>query len=103
LQTRRGHYIADNSVKYGSAGPVSYEEIVSFPEGKTDIRWFDIENLKIDGKNSNTVQVDFNESNDEDAPSNIIYTAKLSPDDTSFMSESLEINTSCTIHRSVQI
>jgi hypothetical protein len=36
---------------------------------------------KID-KNSNTIQVDFNESNDVDAPSNIIYTAKLSPNDT---------------------
>ncbi|MDH5463477.1 MAG: hypothetical protein OEW49_04130 [Nitrosopumilus sp.] len=78
----RGHSIGDSGVKYGSAGPVSYGEIVSFPEGKTDIRWFGIENLRIVDRNSNTVQVDFNESNDEDAPSNIIYTAKLSPGDT---------------------
>lgn len=76
----RGNFRGDSSgVKYNSAGPISYGEIVSFPEGKTDIRWFGIENLKIVDKNSNTIQVDFNESNEEDAPSNIIYTTKLSP------------------------
>ena len=78
----RGYFRGDGDVKYTSAGPISYGEIVSFPEGKTDIRWFGIENLKISDRNSNAVQVDFNESNDEDAPSNIIYTAKLSPGDT---------------------
>ncbi len=79
----RGNFRGDvDGVKYTSAGPISYGEIVSFPEGKTDTRWFGIENLKIIDKNSNAIQVDFNESNDEDAPSNIIYTAKLSPDDT---------------------
>ena len=72
----------DGGVKYSSAGPISYGEIVSFPEGKTDTRWFGIENLIIVDKNSNAIQVDFNESNEEDAPSNIIYTAKLSPGDT---------------------
>ncbi len=78
----RGYSIGDSDVKSSSAGPISYGEIVSFPEGKTDIRWFGIENLKISDKNSNIIQVDFNKSNDEDAPSNIIYTAKLSPGDT---------------------
>ncbi len=78
----RGHSTGDSGVKSSSAGPISYGEIVSFPEGETDIRLFGIENLKIVDKNSNIVQVDFNESNDVDAPSNIIHTAKLSPDDT---------------------
>ncbi len=81
----RGNFRGDtDGVKYSSAGPISYGEIVSFPEGKTDVRWFGIENLKIVDRNSNTVQVDFNESNVEDAPSNIIYTAKLSTGDTFF-------------------
>ena len=79
---KRGDVYGDGNVRHSSAGPISYGEIVSIAEGKTDIRWFGIENLKIIDKNSNVIQADFNESNDEDAPSDIIYTAKLAPGDT---------------------
>ena len=79
---KRGNLYGDGNVRHSSAGPISYGEIVSIAEGKTDVRWFGIENLKIIDKTSNIVQVDFNESNDENAPSNIIYTAKLSSGDT---------------------
>ena len=78
----RGNSHGDGNVRYSSAGPISYGEILSFAEGKTDVRWFGIENLKIIDKNSSLIQADFNESNEENAPSNIIYTAKLSPGDT---------------------
>ena len=78
----RGNSHGDGNVRTISAGPISYGEIVSFAEGKTDVRWFGIENLKIINTNSELIQVDFNESNDENAPSKIIYTAKLSPEDT---------------------
>ncbi|MGY5148781.1 MAG: hypothetical protein ACW9W3_01825 [Candidatus Nitrosopumilus sp. bin_68KS] len=78
----RGDAIGNREVKSSSAGPISYGELVSFPEGKSDVKWFSIENLKIIDKNSNTIQVDFNESNDVDATSNIIHTATLSPNDT---------------------
>ena len=78
----RGNSHGDGNVRHSSAGPISYGEIVSFAEGKTDVRWFGIENLKIIDKTSSLIQADFNESNEENAPSNIIYTAKLSPGDT---------------------
>lgn len=78
----RGDTIGDHAVQYSSAGPISYGEIVSFPEGKPDVQWFNVENIKILDKNSKTIQVDFNESQDIDTPSNIIYTAKLKPNDT---------------------
>ena len=78
----RGNSYGDGNVRYSSAGPISYGEIVSVAEGKTDVRWFGIENLRIIDTNSSVIQADFNESNDENAPSNIIYTAKLSPGDT---------------------
>jgi len=69
-------------VKSSSAGPISYGEIVSFPEGKSDTQWFNIENMKILDKNSKIIQVDFNDSKGDDMPSNIIYTTKLKPNDT---------------------
>ena len=78
----RGNSYGDGNVRYSSAGPISYGEIVSFAEGKTDVRWFGIENLKIIDKASNVIRIDFNESNEWNAPSKIIYTVELSPDDT---------------------
>ena len=79
---KRGDSYGDGNVRHSSAGPISYGEIVSFAEGKTDVRWFGIENLKIIDMDSSVIQADFNESNDENAPSNIVYTTKLSPGDT---------------------
>jgi len=78
---RERHTFSDNDVFYNSAGPISYGEIVSFPEGKSDVQWFNVENITILDKNSKTIQVDFNESSDIEPSSNIIYTAKLTPGD----------------------
>ena len=78
---KRGDTFSDHEVLYDSAGPISYGEIVSFPEGNLDVQWFNVENIKILDKNSKTIQVDFNESQDINTPSDIIYTAKLTPGD----------------------
>lgn len=78
---RGRHNFSDNNVFYTSAGPISYGEIVSFPEGKPDVQLFNVENITILDKNSKTIQVDFNESQDIDTISDIIYTAKLIPGD----------------------
>jgi hypothetical protein len=78
----RGDTFGDRDVQSSSAGPISYGEIVSFPEGKFDTQWFNIENMKIIDKNSKTIQVDFNDSKGDDMPSNIIYTTNLKPNDT---------------------
>jgi len=77
---RGRHTFSDNAVFYNSAGPIPYGEIVSFPEGKPDVHWFNVANIKIIDKNSKTIQVDFNESHD-DVYSDVIYTAKLKPND----------------------
>ena len=77
----RGDTIGDYAVQYSSAGPISYGEIVSFPEGKPDVQWFNVENIKILDKNSKTIMVDFNESQDIEMHSDVIYTAKLTPGD----------------------
>ena len=79
----RGYSIGDNPIRYHSAGPISYGEIVSFPEDKFEVSWFNISNVKIIDKNSNAIQVDFVES--RDSPANVIYSAKLNPGD-SFLS-----------------
>ena len=79
----RGYSIGDNVIRYHSAGPISYGEIVSFPEDKFDVSWFNISNVKIIDRNSKTIQVDFAES--KDSPTNVIYSVTLKPDD-SFLS-----------------
>jgi len=71
-----------SSVQSHSAGPVTYGEIVDFPEGQADVRFFNIENMKIIDKNSKTIRVDFNESQYDDTPTNIIYSAELQIGDT---------------------
>jgi len=78
---RGRHNFSDNEVLYDSAGPISYGEIISFPEGKPDVQLFNIENMKIIDKNSKVIQVDFNDSQDIDINSNVIYTAQLTPGD----------------------
>lgn len=80
-RTKRGDTIGDSDVHYRSAGPISYGEIVGFPEGKPDVQWFNVANIKIIDKNSKTIQVDFNEYADGVVSSDIIYTAKLKPND----------------------
>ncbi len=79
---QRGFSIGDDAVFYHSAGPISYGEIVSFPEGKFEDIWFNIYNVRVIDKNSKTIQVDFVESEDS---SSVIYSAKLKPND-SFLS-----------------
>lgn len=81
-RTKRGDAIGDHDVHYRSAGPISYGEIVGFPEGKPDVQWFNVANIKIIDKNSKTIQVDFTESSDIEIPPNITYTARLTPNDT---------------------
>ncbi|BDQ30571.1 hypothetical protein NZNM25_07880 [Nitrosopumilus zosterae] len=78
---RGRHNFSDSAVFYSSAGPISYGEIVSFPEGKPDVYWFNVENMMILNKNSKTIQVDFYESKDNTSISNVIYTATLAPGD----------------------
>jgi len=78
---KRGTFFSEPAVRESSAAPISYGEIVPFPEGKPDFQWFNVENIKILDKNSKTIQVDFNESQDIDTPSDIIYTAKLTSGD----------------------
>ncbi len=71
-----------SSVQSHSAGPVTYGEIVDFPEGQADVRFFNIENMKIIDKNSKTIRVDFNDLRDRDADINIIYSTELHLGDT---------------------
>jgi len=71
-----------SSVQSHSAGPVSYGEIVDFPEGISDVRFFNIINMKVIDKNSKTIRVDFNDLRDKDADINIIYSTKLQIGDT---------------------
>ncbi|MGI9567587.1 MAG: hypothetical protein ACR2LL_11325 [Nitrosopumilus sp.] len=70
------------NVKFHSAGLWPYGEIVDIPQGKTDERFFNIESMQILDFDTKTVQLDFNDSRDRDAESNIIYTAELRPGDT---------------------
>ena len=81
----RGHSFGDDAVLHGSAGPISYGEIVAFSEDKSDIIVFNIDNMHIVDKNSEMIRVDFTESVDKDAPSNVIYSSELKPND-SFLS-----------------
>jgi hypothetical protein len=80
----RGHAATAgfSNVQSHSAGPWSYGEIVDFPEGKADVRFFNIENMKIIDRNSKTIQLDFNDSRVKDADTNVIYSAELHPGDT---------------------
>ncbi|WP_316504823.1 hypothetical protein [Nitrosopumilus sp.] len=70
------------NVKFHSAGPSQYGEIVDIPQGKTDERFFNIENMKILDLESKIIQIDFNDSRDKDAESNVIYTTQLKSGDT---------------------
>ena len=72
----------DNTVLHHSAGPISYGEIISFPEDNFDSVLFNIAGVRITDKDSKTIQVDFAES--EEDPS-VTYSAKLKPND-SFLS-----------------
>ncbi|MCV0366363.1 MAG: hypothetical protein K5798_03735 [Nitrosopumilus sp.] len=81
-RTKRGDTIGDDEVHSRSAGPISYGEIVSFPEGKPDVQWFNVESVTIIDKNSKTIQVNFHESRADVTSSDIVYTAKLTPNDT---------------------
>ena len=72
----------DNAVLHQSAGPISYGEIISFPEDNFDAVLFNIAGVKITDKDSKTIHVDFAES--QDSP-DVIYSAKLKPND-SFLS-----------------
>ena len=72
----------DNAVLHQSAGPISYGEIISFPEDNFDTVLFNIAGVKITDKDSKTIQVDFAES--QDLP-DVTYSAKLKPND-SFLS-----------------
>jgi len=87
----RGHLPSAgfSSVQSHSAGPWSYGEIVDFPEGIADIRFFNIINMKVIDKNSKTIRVDFNDSSDRDADINIIYSTELHPGDT-FVSQCVD-------------
>jgi len=71
-----------SSVQSHSVGPVSYGEIVDFPEGQADVRFFNIINMKIIDKNSKIIHLDFNDSLDRDADTNIVYSAELQLGDT---------------------
>ena len=72
----------DNGVRMNSAGPISYGEIVYFPEGKSDVKWFNLESVRVIDKNSKTIQVDFNDGDDDNPSADVVYTAKLYPKDT---------------------
>ena len=72
----------DNAVLHHSAGPISYGEIISFPEGNFDSVLFNIADVRITDRDSKTIEIDFAES--EESPS-MIYSAKLKPND-SFLS-----------------
>ena len=72
----------DNAVLHHSAGPISYGEIISFPEDNFDTVLFNISGVKITDKDSKTIRVDFAES--QESP-NVIYSAELKPND-SFLS-----------------
>jgi hypothetical protein len=78
----RGDTIGNREIQYSSAGPISYGELVSFPEGKLNSPWFNVESVDIIDKDSKTIQVNFNESSDGVIFSDVIYTAKLTPNDT---------------------
>lgn len=80
----RGDTITEDqaNVKFHSAGPWPYGEIVEIPQGKTDDRFFNIENMKILDFDSKKIQLDFNDSLERDAESNVVYTAQLHPGDT---------------------
>ena len=66
-----------SSVQSHSAAPWTHGEIVDFPEGKADVRFFNIENMKIIDKNSKIIHLDFNDSLDRDADTNIVYSVEL--------------------------
>jgi len=74
--------IGSSNVQSSSAGHWSYGEIVDFPEGIADIRFFNIINMKVIDKNSKTIRVDFNDLRDRDADINIIYSTELQLGDT---------------------
>ena len=78
----RGHPVGDYTVRSISAGPISYGEIISFPEGNFDSVLFNIAGVRITDRDSKTIEIDFAES--EESPS-VIYSAKLKPND-SFLS-----------------
>lgn len=78
----RNDTIGDDTVRYNSAGPISYGEIVYFPEGKSDVKWFNLESVDVIDKNSKTILVEFNDADDDNDSGDVIYTAKLSPKDT---------------------
>jgi len=71
-----------SNVLLHSAAPWMYGEIADFQEGIADIRFFNIINMKIIDKNSQTIRVDFNNSSDRNADINIIYSTELHPGDT---------------------
>ena len=50
-----------SNVQSHSTAPWSYGEIVDFPEGISDVRFFNIINMKVIDKNSKTIRVDFND------------------------------------------
>ena len=72
----------DDAVLHHSAGPISYGEIISFPEDNFDAVLFNIAGVRITDRDSKTIQVDFAES--QDSPI-VVYSAKLEPND-SFLS-----------------
>lgn len=80
----QGYSIGDDTILFHSAGPISYGEIISIPEGNFDDSWFNIYNVRIIDKNSKTIHVDFTESKDQNSTTPL-YSAKLRPND-SFLS-----------------
>ena len=71
-----------SNVLLHSAAPWTHGEIADIPEDIPDMRFFNIINMKIIDKNSQTIRVDFNNSSDRDADINIIYSTELHPGDT---------------------
>jgi len=71
-----------SNVQSHSAAPWTHGEIVDFPEGQADVRFFNIENMKIIDKNSKIIHLDFNDSLDRDADTNIVYSVELQLGDT---------------------
>jgi hypothetical protein len=70
----------DNNVKSISAMPVTYGEIVLFPQGESDERYFSIGDVNILDKVTKRIQVDFKHIDKIDTQS--FLTSELTPGDT---------------------
>ena len=78
----RGYSWGDIDILFYSAGPISYGEIAAIPAGKSDHVMFSITNIRIVDSNSETIQADFIGSKESNDSLDIVYTAKLKPNDT---------------------